>query len=153
MSLFTKSLAAVSLVVCCGAFAAAARPDEKPKFEVRKAEVKPTDGLTSATIAGTTEKIYLHKDAALTSKDVAKAEASIDAAGNPTVVVILTEDGAKKFAKLTEAHKDKPLAILFEGKVVSAPTVRDVIADGKAVISGKFTREEAERVAKGISAK
>src|SRR5581483_10153536 len=79
MSLFTKSLAVVPLLVCCGAFAPAARPDEKPKFEVRKAEAKPTDGLTAATIAGTTEKIYLHKDAALTSKDIAKAEASIDA--------------------------------------------------------------------------
>jgi preprotein translocase subunit SecD len=65
--------------------------------------------------------------------------------------VRLTEDGAKKLAKLTENHVGQPLAIMLDGKVLAAPVVRDPITGGKALITGNFTKEEAARIAGAIN--
>ena len=53
---------------------------------------------------------------------------------------------------LSEKHLDKPLAILIDGKVVSAPVVRVKVSD-KAQINGKFTKDEVENLVKAINAK
>jgi preprotein translocase subunit SecD len=68
------------------------------------------------------------------------------------VEVELTKEGRQKLARVTKAHQGKPLAILVDGKVVAAPIVRDEIT-GDARISGSFSKEEAERIAKGIKGK
>ena len=41
--------------------------------------------------------------------------------------------------KISEEHRNKPLAILVDGKVLSAPVIKSVIADGKVQLTGKFT--------------
>ena len=77
MTVLTKALAAALLFLCCVAWASAAQPAEKSrvKFELRRAESKPAEGLTEATVAGTKDKVYLHKEAALTNQDIAQAQA------------------------------------------------------------------------------
>jgi len=133
------------------AVAVQAAPQEKPavKIEFRLAEREPAPGLQEATVEGTTTKVYLHKDAGVTNADI--AEARVEAEGSPRVALTLTEAGKEKVAKLTGSHQGKPIAILVDGKVIAAPTVRDKIT-GNAVISVK-TKEEAERIAKGLQAK
>jgi preprotein translocase subunit SecD len=145
------------LAAACLGFAVpvwAAKPDEKPKVKVefRRAETKNADGLTPATIAGTDEKIYLHKTADATNADIADARVGVDGACNPAIDVTFTKEGAKKMEALSEKHQDKPLAILIDGKVVSAPVVRAKFSD-KAQITGKFTKEEVEKLVKAINAK
>jgi preprotein translocase subunit SecD len=49
----------------------------------------------------------------------------------------------------TATHVGRPVALLIDGDVVSAPVVRSPMSDS-AVISGNFTRAEAERIAEGI---
>ena len=49
----------------------------------------------------------------------------------------------------TAAHVGRPVAILLDGVVVLAPTVRSAI-DNTAVITGDFTRDEASRIAIGL---
>jgi len=49
----------------------------------------------------------------------------------------------------TAGHIGRPVAILIDGRVVLAPTLRAIIADS-AVITGSYTREEAERLAEGL---
>jgi SecD/SecF fusion protein len=68
------------------------------------------------------------------------------------VDVELTKEGRQKLARLTKAHQGKPLAILVDGEVVAAPVVRDEVT-GNARISGNFSKDEAERIAKGIKGK
>jgi preprotein translocase subunit SecD len=41
------------------------------------------------------------------------------------------------------------MAVLVDGRVVMAPVVRSPIS-GSAVITGNFTRADAERIAEGI---
>ena len=71
-------------------------------------------------------------------------------AKNPTIDLTFTEGGAKKAAKLSKDHVNKPIAIMADGKVLAAPVVR--IELGMSVsISGKFTEEEAEKIVKAIN--
>ena len=49
----------------------------------------------------------------------------------------------------TQGHIGKPIAILVDGQVVTAPTVRAAIST-TGVISGDFTKAEADRIAAGI---
>ena len=72
---------------------------------------------------------------------------------NPAIAITFTKEGQKKFAELTRQHKGKPLAIIVDGKVLCAPTVRDEVSGDKAMISGSFTKEETEKIANGIKAK
>jgi preprotein translocase subunit SecD len=141
-------LSAAALAFSVGALAS---PDEKPavKIEFRRAEREPAQGLQEATIEGTTAKIYLHKGPGVTNEDIAEARAVTE--GGPRVELTLTGAGKEKMAKLTTGHQGKPLAVLVDGKVIAAPTVRDPITDN-AMLSVR-TNEEAERIAKGLQAK
>ena len=63
-----------------------------------------------------------------------------------------TKDGAKKLGDLTEKQLSKPLAILINGKLVMAPVVRDRITD-RAMIDGRFTEQERDKLVKEINGK
>jgi beta-lactamase regulating signal transducer with metallopeptidase domain len=70
---------------------------------------------------------------------------------SPMVGLILTRGGKEIFSRVTEENIGKKVAIVFEGKVISAPMIRDRISGGRAQISGRFTREEAERIAEVLN--
>lgn len=86
--------------------------------------------------------------------EVESAEAGTqqNSMGNTEHVVQLsfTDEGAKKFAEATKANVGKQIAIVYDGEVISAPTVREAITDGKCVISGSFTAESAADLASYI---
>ena len=69
----------------------------------------------------------------------------------PTVDVTFTEDGRKRFAEIAGANVGKQLAIIFEGKVLSAPTLQSAITGGHAQITGHFTAEEARAIASALA--
>ncbi len=66
-----------------------------------------------------------------------------DQLGKPEVSFTLTSDGAKIFADFTRTHQGKILAIVLDKKVISTPRIQEPIEDGKGVIQGNFTLEEA----------
>lgn len=64
-----------------------------------------------------------------------------------------TTEGTKKFAAFTRRHRDEILAIILEGKILSAPNIQDAILDGRAQISGNFKDvTEAARLADFLNA-
>lgn len=148
--------AALLLFACLAgvAQASADKPAEKPrvKVEFRRAETKPAEGLTEATIAGTKDKVYLPKMADATNDDIAEARSAEDGRAKPAVEIIFTKEGAKKMARLSEHHKDKPLAILVDEKVISAPVVKAKFSE-RALITGNFTKEEVDKLVKDINGK
>ena len=119
------------------------------RFEVRLAEERPGLELDPATVRNSGERIYLHRQAALTNGDIASAETAPDAAGSFAVVVRLTRDGAAKLLQTTKQNVGRRLAILVDGQVSVAPIVRSPIGTS-AVISGSYTKAEADRIAAGI---
>jgi preprotein translocase subunit SecD len=58
----------------------------------------------------------------------------------------LTSDGSNQFFDYTSTHIGQPLAIVLDGMLLSAPTIQAAIRD-EGVITGQFTREEAESLA------
>jgi preprotein translocase subunit SecD len=62
--------------------------------------------------------------------------------GERTVVFELKSDGAKKFGDYSKANVGQYFAIVLDGRVVSAPVIREPIIDGRGQISGSFTTAE-----------
>jgi preprotein translocase subunit SecD len=122
-------------------------------LEVRLAETQPAPGLVEAAVQETNEKIYLHREAIVTSADVTQATVVPGITSrNFNVAVTFNSAGAARMARATASHLDKPVAILINGRVVAAPVVRAQISD-QAVISGDFDRTHAEAIAQGLSRK
>ena len=83
----------------------------------------------------------------LTGADLQEARVNFDqTTGKPTVSILFTTDGVKKFAEITKKNIGKPVAILLDGMIISAPIVQEEITGGQAQISGNFTVEEAEKL-------
>ncbi|MFM2383861.1 MAG: hypothetical protein RIQ72_433 [Candidatus Parcubacteria bacterium] len=68
----------------------------------------------------------------------------------PVIALSFNAEGKELFAKITEQEIGKPVAISLDGVILSAPTVREPITDGKAVISGNFTLQEAKELVRGL---
>ena len=120
------------------------------RFEIRLAEDQPDAGLQRAQVAHTNRFVYLHQDVVVTNADI---EASSVVPGDATtrfwIDVKMNSTGADKLQRATANHVGRPIAILIDGEVVAAPTVKSPIG-AAAVISGDFTREDAERIAIGM---
>lgn len=96
----------------------------------------------------------LTKSTGLTGKDLKRAQVAYSTTnGNPEVALEFTEEGAKKFQELTKRLIGKPLAMFLDNELITnPPTVNVEIPDGKAVISGSFTQEEAKQIAIQLNA-
>lgn len=71
--------------------------------------------------------------------------------GEPIVALTFNSEGRDLFAKVTTEHKGEVLAIFLDGQVISNPVIRDAITDGKAVISGRFTADEAKNLVRDLN--
>jgi preprotein translocase subunit SecD len=71
--------------------------------------------------------------------------------GRPQISLTLTAEGTKTFAEITRKNVKRQLAMVSDGKVLSAPTIQTEIAGGKAVITGSFTMKKAREIAAKIN--
>ena len=90
------------------------------------------------------EKPIVLKKTHLIGADLKGAWPDVDQYGAPTVKIEFKKEGAKTFADLTSRHVDKPIAIILDKAIISAPDVREPITTGTAIISGNFTAEEVQ---------
>ncbi len=89
----------------------------------------------------------------VTGADLEDAYVSTDENGNYVVAIQFNSEGTKAFATATEERKGQTLGIYINGVKKIEPTVNDIIADGKAVISNGstgYSYEEAEELALSI---
>lgn len=69
------------------------------------------------------------------------------------VEMSFNDEGTKAFAEATQEAYDNgsdTIAIYYDGDLISVPKVNAVISDGRAVIEGNMTYEEAEQMASTI---
>ncbi len=109
---------------------------------------KPVEGYELKYMEGERagrEPLLIAKDASLTGDLLvnAKTEFSSRGFGEPYVSLTLNSKGAQIFANVTATNVGKRLAIVLDGKVVSAPVIREAIPSGQAQISGNFSVEQA----------
>ena len=111
--------------------------DENDGFGVEK--LKYEDGTDEATVS---KRIIISGD------NLLDAQPQMDTQSNQTVVSFsLDRVGAKRFGKATSTGIGKQLAIVLDGKIISAPVIRDTIASGNGQISGGFTFQSATDLA------
>lgn len=87
------------------------------------------------------------KDAALIGDVLQDARVTIGDFNEPIVSITFDSKGAREFDLLTAANIGKRMAVVLDGKVYSAPVIRDRISGGRAVIEGTFTTAEANDLA------
>ena len=84
----------------------------------------------------------------LSGDNLTDAQPRMDNQSNETVVTFnLDRVGAKKFAKATSLNVGKKLAIILDGKIISAPSIREPIIGGTGQITGNFTFQSATDLA------
>lgn len=89
----------------------------------------------------------------LTGAHLKRADPQVNQqSGEPEVSIQFDSEGAKLFADITKRNLNKPVAIILDNEIISAPTVRSVIDNGQAVISGKFSLSEARKLAIELNA-
>jgi SecD/SecF fusion protein len=92
------------------------------------------------TIEGT-EKAKLEGDG------VQQASQDYDDRGRPAIKMLMTKQGERIWAEMTSANVGKPIAIVLDNIVYSAPNVINPITGGNSEISGNFDIEEAQDLA------
>ncbi len=85
--------------------------------------------------------------AKLEGDGVEEASQQYDERSRPSVKMQMTPSGSRTWAKLTTDNVNKPLAIVLDDVVYSAPNVNGPIEGGSSEISGSFTVEEAQDLA------
>ena len=94
------------------------------------------------------EEAIVSKRIILSGDNLLDAQPRMNSETNETVVTFsLDRVGAKRFGKATSTGIGKRLAIILDGKIISAPVIRDTIATGSGQISGGFTFQSATDLA------
>jgi len=84
----------------------------------------------------------------LSGDNLVDAQPRMDNQSNQTVVTFsLDRVGAKKFARATSSGVGKRLAIILDGKIISAPNISEPIVGGAGQITGDFTFQTATDLA------
>ena len=94
------------------------------------------------------EPLKISKRIVMSGENLIDAQPSIQNQQNePTVSFTLDRIGSQKFGRTTTDNVGKRLAIVLDGKIISAPNINEPITSGKGVISGNFTFQEATDLA------
>jgi protein-export membrane protein SecD len=107
-----------------------------------------TFGVEKLKYENSTENDFVSKRIILSGDNLLDAQPRMDNQTNETIVSFsLDRVGAKRFGKATSAGIGKRMAIVLDGKIISAPVIRDTIASGSGQISGGFTFQSATDLA------
>lgn len=107
--------------------------------------------LVSGQEDGTRTYYLVRKEAIITGRDLKNARMGIDENNAPDIEFSLNPNGTTKFKRATGRNIGRRLAIILDGTVYSAPNIEGQIgAEGR--ISGRFTTEEADDLAKVLRA-
>ena len=87
--------------------------------------------------------LVLEKKRVVTGRDLKTARVSSGEFNQPVVSFSLSRDGGKKFGDVTGANLGRQLAIVLDGKVMSAPSIEARITD-QGIIHGQFSLQEVQ---------
>ncbi len=88
-------------------------------------------------------KYPIEDQVALSGERLTDARAGFDQRTNEPIVSFRFDSlGARQFADITTKNVNRPFAIVLDGKVLSAPVIREPITGGSGQISGSFTVQD-----------
>ena len=90
------------------------------------------------------ENLNISKRIVMSGENLVDAQPNFNSQSNePTVSFTLDRLGAQKFGRATTDNVGKRLAIVLDGKIISAPSINEPITSGSGIISGNFSFQEA----------
>ena len=103
---------------------------------------------TDKLISEIGEELNVSKRVVMTGKNLIDAQPNFNNQTNqPTVLFTLDRIGAQKFGRSTTDNVGKRLAIVLDGKIISAPSINEPITSGSGIISGNFSFQDATDLA------
>jgi protein-export membrane protein SecD len=138
-------------------------PPAQGDLIIAKALGKDAKGITSKQICSNAQALTIfllqyrqdpcYVSTGLTGKFLKGSQLDFDKTTyQPQISLTLTGEGAKLFYEITKRNINKTVAIYLDGAPISAPTVQSEIPNGSAVISGRFTVQEAKDLANRLNA-
>ena len=107
-----------------------------------------TFGVENLSFEDGSENALVSKRIVISGENLLDAQPKMDNQTNQTVVTFsLDRVGAKRFGKATKTGIGKRLAIVLDGKIVSAPVIQGAIIGGSGQITGNFTFQSATDLA------
>lgn len=128
---------------------------ETPMLEFRELSntpitINPDDSSGELVIDDSAQDSW--QSTGLTGKNLKKSQLEFNQNdGTPNIALEFNSEGADLFADITGRNIGRPVAILLDGEVISAPNVESKINDGKAVINGSFTTDEAKELVRRLN--
>jgi preprotein translocase subunit SecD len=98
------------------------------------------------------QELYVQKSVLVDQSALQSATLITGPQGDRQIEITLTSVGRREFAKVTREHLHQRLAIIIDGKLVTAPVIQSEIPGGKCQITGSFTEAEAKAMAARINA-
>jgi len=143
---------AVCLVAVMAMAADSARP---PVFQMRLVAENPSADSEQLICQSTnketgrisTEKLNVQKKILLDQTALKSAVAAKSGQDYWRVDFSLTPDGTRQFAEITSQNIGKRLAIVIDGRLITAPMIQSSITAGRGQITGTFTKQEARDLA------
>jgi protein-export membrane protein SecD len=90
------------------------------------------------------DNLNVSKRIVMSGDNLIDAQPNLNTQSNePAVTFTLDRLGAQKFGRATTDNVGKRLAIVLDGKIISAPAINEPITGGSGIISGNFTFQEA----------
>jgi preprotein translocase subunit SecD len=120
-------------------------------FELRLAKLKPDSSLKEMVFYNSDEIFFIEDSVFLSNEDLISAEV-IDQETQPKILVTLSDKGRQKFYDFTKNNIGRNAAMIVDGELVSAPRIQAQISEGRLIIAGFFSLEEANSIATGIIA-
>jgi len=105
-------------------------------------------GSETLTYENSENKLNISKRVILNGDNLINAQPTLDQQTNQAVVnFTFDRAGSKKFGRATSNNVGKRVAIILDGKIISAPVVQEPILTGQGQISGDFTFQSATDLA------
>jgi preprotein translocase subunit SecD len=96
---------------------------------------------------GRPQMALVKKRVVVSGENLVDAQPTFDQQTNlPIVSFRFDTVGAKRFGDVTSKNVGKQLAIVLDGRVISAPVIRDAILGGSGIITGAFTVQQSNEL-------
>jgi preprotein translocase subunit SecD len=116
--------------------------------QARGGQIPPESELLMGSKSEGRSPYVIERRVLVSGEDLTDAQPGFDQRnGEPIVTFRFNNNGARRFAQVTQESVGKPFAIVLDNEVISAPVIREPILGGSGQISGSFTVQGANDLA------
>lgn len=125
---------------------------ETPVLEFKLLSKEGENQLKANTSKGIEGISSMFLDTGLTGRMLKKASIQFDQNFNkPIIGLKFNDEGAELFAKITKENVGSVLGIFLDGNLIEAPSIKEEITGGEAVITGDFTADQAKQIVRDLN--